>query len=350
MADLFGKILSADESLFMNEMALDYEYLPKELPHRENQQHYVADCIKLLLAGRLGKNLLITGSPGIGKTAAIRWVLREMEEKGLDEKAKPVYVNCWKKDTAHKILLELCSQLDYKWTLNKNTDELLQQVAAIINKKAAVIVLDEVDKLDSEQIIYQLLEDLNRKSIFLITNDEEWISNIDQRLRSRLTAEVIEFKPYTLAETADIMRQRAKYAFVPDVWADDAFGLLAAKAAEMKDIRIGLFLLREAGNAAEKKASRKIKREHAEAAISHLNSFKAKKQRELGEEEQEVLNLVKQHSGKTGTEIYEFYGKKAGKSYRTFHRKAKVLEEAGLVTIEDHVTESGGRTSILRAE
>ena len=33
-----------------------------------------------------------------------------------------------------------------------------------------MFVLDEVDKLETEQIIYQLLEDINKKCIFLITN------------------------------------------------------------------------------------------------------------------------------------------------------------------------------------
>ncbi len=346
MPSLFDNILSAEESLFSNEMALDYDYLPKLLPFRENQQQYIAECIQLLLAGRLGKNLLITGKPGIGKTAATKWVLREMEEKGLDEKVKPLYINCWKKDTAHKILLEISSQLDYKWTHNKNTDELFKEVARIINKTGAVIVLDEVDKLDSKQVIYQLLEDLNRKCLLLVTNEKDWLANLDDRLRSRLVPETIEFKPYSAVETSKILKQRAENAFVEGVWDDEAFEKITELVINKKDLRMGLFLLREAGNIAEKEASRKIKKEHAENAIDKVCDFKCKEKHEVSEEEQKILELVKENEEKTSKQLYEIYKDKENKSYRTFHRKIKALEEAGLIKIEEcFMPKSGGRVS-----
>lgn len=351
MSDLFSNMLSSEESLFSNEMALDYEYLPKELPFRENQQKYLAECIQLLLAGRLGKNILITGKPGIGKTAATKWVLREMEEKGLDEKAKPLYINCWKKDSKHKILLEICSQLGYKWTHNKNTDELFQEVAKIINKTAAVIVLDEVDKLDSKQVVYQLLEDLNRKCIFLITNEEDWLANLDDRLRSRLVPETVEFKAYSAIETSKILKLRSDHAFVKGVWNDEAFELITEHAMDKRDIRLGLFLLRETGNIAESKASRQITEKHALEAIKKVCNFTSKDKHEVSEEEQKILELIKGNENKTSREIYQFYNEKENKSYRTFHRKLKALEEAGLIKIkEDFAAESGGRISRLSSQ
>ncbi|MBU2638502.1 MAG: AAA family ATPase [Nanoarchaeota archaeon] len=349
MADLFKDMLSAEESLFANEMALDFDYLPKELPHRENQQHYIADCIKLLLAGRMGKNLLITGAPGIGKTAAVKWVLREMEEKGLDEKAIPLYVNCWKKDTPHKILLDICGQLGYKWVQNRNTDELFKEVANVLNKKSAIIVLDEVDKLESEQVIYQLIEDIYRKCIILITNDIEWIGDVDARLKSRLVPETIDFKQYNLAETNDILKRRIKSAFAPNVWEEKAIDIVSEKVFGAGDMRYGLFLLREAGNIAEKKSSRKVKQEHAESAVEKLSDFSIRKEHELDEEEKNVLALVKENQGKTSTELYDIYKKNSNKSYRTFHRKLKSLEEAGIVEIEgDFTAATGGRVSRVR--
>ena len=54
---LFKDMLHSDESIFKNELALDYDFLPKILPHREAQQRYIADCIKPLLMGKNGKNL-----------------------------------------------------------------------------------------------------------------------------------------------------------------------------------------------------------------------------------------------------------------------------------------------------
>ena len=78
---IFGDMLREGESLFKNEDALDGDFIPRNLPYRENQHHHVASVIKPLLMGRNGRNLFICGAPGIGKTAAVKWVLRELEEE-----------------------------------------------------------------------------------------------------------------------------------------------------------------------------------------------------------------------------------------------------------------------------
>ena len=47
---LFKDMLSGEESLFKNEVALDFNFLPKLLPYREEQQKHMAYCIKPLLS------------------------------------------------------------------------------------------------------------------------------------------------------------------------------------------------------------------------------------------------------------------------------------------------------------
>mgnify|MGYP001579355645 CR=1 FL=1 len=126
--NLFDNTLKNNESLFLDETVLDFEYLPHIIKYRENQQKYIAESIKPLFQGRNGKNLLITGTHGIGKTAATRFVLRELEEKGLDEEVLPIYINCWKKDTGYKIVLEICEKLNYKFIQGKHTDQLLKEI------------------------------------------------------------------------------------------------------------------------------------------------------------------------------------------------------------------------------
>ena len=100
--NLFKDMLGNSESLIVDEIALDFEYIPKILKHRENEQRYVADCIKPLLQGRNGKNLLVFGKSGVGKTAAIKWVLRDLENE--TGSVIPVYINCWKTETSYKII------------------------------------------------------------------------------------------------------------------------------------------------------------------------------------------------------------------------------------------------------
>ena len=140
----FDRHLSADESLFKNEDALDLEWLPKEIPFRENQQGAVASAIMPLISKRNGKNVFVFGDPGIGKTAAVRWILRDLEE--TTDEIDPVYINCWQKNTSYKIFVEICHVLGYKFTQNKNTEEIFSIIKNIVNKKSAVFVFDEIAK------------------------------------------------------------------------------------------------------------------------------------------------------------------------------------------------------------
>ncbi len=346
MPDVFKDVLSSNESLFADEMALDQDYLPKEIPHRENQQHYIADCIKPLFQKREGKNLLIMGSPGIGKTAAVRWVLRELEEKGLDDQVYPIYVNCWKKDTPYKIALDICEQIGFTFVHNKDTSELFKEIQRILNKKGVAICFDECDKVQDLQAFYTVLTDILRKTLVFITNDNKWLSTIDKRVTSRLLAEVIEFKPYTAAETRDILKRRAEHAFVPNAFEKEAFDAIVEKTVDGGDIRIGLYLLRESGTIAEGKSFKKITRDHVKKAIEKLEDFHSKSTLELDQEQQTILALAKENNGKTTMQIYSIYKGRGGtQSYSNFQRKIKYLEKNKFIRLEEVNEGSPGRST-----
>jgi Cdc6-like AAA superfamily ATPase len=116
-------LLGHDESLFIAPGVLDQEYLPRLLHYREEQQKYLANCIKNIRLN--GTNLLLYGRPGIGKTAYVRWVFRNL--KGSEEQTVPIYINCWENDTLHKILLWLCNQFNLRVGIQQ-TEELLEIV------------------------------------------------------------------------------------------------------------------------------------------------------------------------------------------------------------------------------
>ena len=160
---LFKDILHSDQSLFRNEQALDTEFIPKILPFREKQQRYIASCIAPLLQDRNGKNILVSGSPGIGKTASIKHMFRELEEETSD--VIPLYVNCWQKNTTFKVVVSICNELGYNLTHNKNTEELFAIVKNILNKKSAVLCFDEVDKIEDFDFLYSLIQEINKRDI-----------------------------------------------------------------------------------------------------------------------------------------------------------------------------------------
>lgn len=344
MANLFKDILSGSESLFKNPEALDPEFIPKLIPYRELDQKYIASCIKPLFQKRNGKNLIITGPPGVGKTVAVKHIFKELEE--TTDEVIPIYINCWKKDTSFKLISAICEQIDYKWVQNKRTDELFKACLDIINKKSVVFCFDEIDKLQEFDLIYSILEDIHRKTILFITNHKDFIEDIDPRLKSRLMLELLEFKQYNLQETDGILRQRVESAFPPSVLENDAFKLIVNKTFEIKDIRVGLFLLREAGTIAEDSSSRKILLKHVEEAVKRTATFKEKNIESLGEEEKMILNLIKENSGKNSNEIFTIYAENGGtKTYRTFYRKVKDLADGNFIKMKEF--NKAGRYFIL---
>ena len=338
-------ILKDNESLFLNDLALSQDFVPKIIKHRENEQAYIADCIKLILNNREGKNLLIFGDPGIGKTLALKGIFKELEEKELGIYC--ILINCWKRNTPYKVALEICDNIGYKFIHNKTTEELLREVAKIINKKAAVFVLDEADKIEENNIIYNLLEDIYRKCIFFISNDKEWIASLDTRLRSRLMLDSLEFRKYTHDEIDDILRQRVEYAFVKNVWDRISLNKVIDKVAAVGDIRMGLFLLKEAANIAEQKSSKRIKEEHIDLALTRLDDYKRGK---LDNEQINLYDVIKSNEGRTIKEIYEEYNKVNNMSYRNFHRKIEELNQKSIIKMEDHTSEKGGKTFLLKTK
>jgi len=346
---MFKDMLKDNETLFTSNVeALDFDYIPKLVPFRENEQRTIAGCVKPVFQNRNGRNILVYGRPGVGKTVAVKHLLKDMEEQTDD--IFPIYINCWQRNTSYKVLLEICEQLNYKFTQNKKTEELSKVVKEIINKNTgAVFVFDEIDKAEDLDFIYTLLEEIYRKSIVLITNYQSWIKDLDERIKSRLIPDLMEFKEYNEKETTEILRQRIKYAFVADVWDENAFLILAQKSAEMKDIRTGLFLIKEAGQLAEDSSKRKIEEEDAKQALSKLESFSIKDSSSLIEIEKEILDLIKQNPKSRIGDLFKLYSAK-GKdiSYKTFQRRIKKLQESNFITIEKVEGGLEGNTSIIK--
>ncbi|HSU72657.1 MAG TPA: AAA family ATPase [Candidatus Binatia bacterium] len=336
----------AGESLFKNEEALNLEFVPKLLPYREFQQKRVAACIRPLLEGRTGRNALIHGLPGIGKTAAIQWVKRELEETSDD--IYIAYVNCWQKNTTFKVFEELCQQFDYKFTQNKRTEELFDIIKQRVNKKAGLFIFDEIDKVDDHDFLYSILEEIYKKSVILITNYKELLEDLDERVRSRLMPEVIEFKEYSLPEMHGILKNRAELALIPNAITDDALNVIATQAFEVKDVRTGMYMLRESALSAEYANMKTITLDHAKIAIAKAKEFVLQRQDDLNEDTRQVFDVVKKNSGSKIGDLFKLYKEIGGfGTYKTFQRKIDRLEKGGFVTANKLIGGKEGTTTIV---
>ncbi|MEK6969202.1 MAG: AAA family ATPase [Nanoarchaeota archaeon] len=360
---LFKDMLRSGEGVFRDTVVLDYDFQPKILKYREDMQMRFATAIRPLLQGHNGRNLFIYGAPGIGKTTACKHVLRELEETAENGAASgttsagrnneesneviSLYVNCWKENTTFKIFYKICEDLGYKFIQNKRTSELFLLIKQKLNKIGVVFIFDEIDKLEEFDFLYTILEDIYRKSIFMITNYRDSYSELDERIRSRLAPEFLYFRSYNEAEIAGILRQRRDYAFVDGCWDEEAFKEIVEKCTETKDVRVGLYLMKEAGNIAEEKSSRKINLIHVAEAVKKADNFYIKPKEGLDDDLKVVLDLIKDHSGKKIGEIHSVYTEMGGElSYKSFHRRVMKLHEGRFISTEKVSGKEGNATIV----
>lgn len=208
---------------------------------------------------------------------------------------------------------------------------------------------DEVDKIDDVDFLYSVVEEVFNKSIILITNHKGWIAELDTRIKSRLTAEMLEFKPYNLTETRGVLQQRMEFVFAPDVWEDAEFEAVVQKAAGMQDVRSGLYLMKEAANTAEERSSGKISAADVAAAMKKLEEFSIKRTEELEDETRFILGIVKKNSGRKIGDVYAAYREAGGQMvYKTFQRRISKLEEDRFIVAEKVVGGSEGSTTMLK--
>ena len=338
-------MLKGGETLFRDSVILDYDFQPKVMKYRENEQIRFATAIRPLLQGNNGRNLFVYGPPGVGKTTACKHVLRELNEE--TDEVYTVYINCWKENTTFKIFLKICEDLGYKFIQSKKTSELFALIKQHFNKKPIVFVFDEIDKLEDTDFLYSILEDIYRKSVIVLTNYRDTYSELDERIRSRFSPEFLSFRAYNEAEIRGILNERREYAFIPNCWDDEAFKELVEKSTELQDVRVGLYLMREAGNLAEEKSSRLITLPHVAEAMKKVDDFHIKPKDGLDEDLQLVLELVREHSGKKIGDIYATYAEMGGEmSYKSFQRRINKLSEGRFISVEK-VSGKDGNTTIV---
>ena len=342
---IFENMLKSGESIFVNELALDFSFQPKLLLHREKEQFTIANAIRPLFAERTGKNIMLYGKPGIGKTLAVLHVFKELEDQ--HEEILPVYINCWQNNSTYKIAIALCEAVNYKFYQNKKTHEIFKDLQETFNKTTVAFCFDEVDKLEDFDFLYTLIEGVYKKTIILISNYKEWFTSLDERIRSRLRPELLEFREYSPNEINDILGQRKSFAFKQGVLEEDAFAEILRHTVEQRDIRAGLHLMRQAAEAAEETSSRIIGKQHVQDVLQKGAEAYTKEPIELDEECRIILEIVKANNGQKIGDIFKKYEDTGGKqSYKTFSRKVQTLAFGSFVTLKK-IGGAGGNSTLV---
>ncbi|OLS13542.1 MAG: cell division control protein 6 [Promethearchaeota archaeon CR_4] len=263
--------------IFNDRDYLSPHFVPQEILHRDEQITQIAHILLIALKGGIPSNILMYGSTGTGKTAAVKYVARKLQQQCQENKERTpifLYLNCQETNTTYRIMAQICNMLNPDEVVpftGLPTDALLVKVTDRLEKVCAgtvcFVVLDEIDvlvKKTGDETLYHLTR-MNAQlqsakvAIIGISNELNFKDLLSTRVLSSLSEEEILFPPYNAGELSDILAARAERSFQAEVLEDAVVPLCAALAAkEYGDARKALALLRRAGELAERKGKQMV--------------------------------------------------------------------------------------------
>lgn len=269
--------------MFRNKKALQSNYSPETINHRDSQIQQIADIIAPVLRGEKPSNIFVYGKTGTGKTLCTKHIARNIQHVAAQKNLpiKIIYLNCKLKkvaDTEYRIIAHLAREFGKAIPpTGLPTDEVYSIFFDAIDQKEQniLLILDEIDQLinkTGDAILYNLTrinETLKRSQVCMVgvSNNLLFTEHLDPRVKSSLSEEEILFPPYNAIQIQKILRQRADEAFNKDALDSGVIEKCAAYAAkEHGDARRALELLRVAGELSERDGSEKVTMTHIDKA------------------------------------------------------------------------------------
>lgn len=282
---------------------LTADYLPNKMVHRDSERQEIARNLRPILEDSQPNNMLLYGKPGTGKTAMARYVVEELQKETFVQSS---YVNCFSEKSRFEIFYEL---LDEKITTPRDgtsTEKVVQKFEEKTRKEPTVIIVDEVDQISDDEILYELSRFQNTGIIF-IANNQKVFSHFEERVRSRLSAtKRIRFKRYTKKELKDILKMRRKYGLREDSIKNSQLGKIAAKAGG--DARVALNSLKFAAREADTQGLEDITDSIIEESVSDAYEEEQLKSLESLNEHQKSAYKILQENGEMGIgQLYDKY-------------------------------------------
>ena len=247
---------------------LDFDYVPKELPHRDEQLRKLARIFGQILTSNISENAFVTGNVGTGKTVMTKKFCGDFKKYAVESGValETVHVNCRRRNSDSSVMLKIVTHFQESFPdRGFSVDEMLDSVRKHLNQRKChlIVVLDEVDvllKKSGSNLIYLLTRfneentsGTNTISLILISQ----VNVMDMMEKAALSTfkrtNIIEMNKYAIKELADILIQRIELAFKKNVIDTEAIDLIADIAAVEGDARLAIELLWKSGMAANDK-------------------------------------------------------------------------------------------------
>ena len=245
---------------------------------RDSEIESVAAELRPIVRSDPPNNVMIYGKTGTGKSLVTRHVTERARQAARAQEVAvgTVYVDCAQHNTHTRVARSITRTLNRDETgisiprTGIGSGEYYDYLWEVLDRcyDAVIIILDEVDRLESDDVLMQLSR--ARESgkadchlgIVAISNKIEYRDRLNERVKSSLREEEFVFQPYDANQLRDIMEHR-RDAFKEGVLTGDVIPLTAAFAAqEHGDARKAIEILRHAGELAERQGDELVTEEH----------------------------------------------------------------------------------------
>ena len=281
MSDTADDLFTREDPIFANKELLEINHLPAEgrIVGRDDEIADLANAVNPAIFGQSPSNVLIYGKTGTGKSLCAKHISQRLVRVASDEDvdAAFAYVDCAQDSTETQAVQTIASTLnDADATDVKIPDKGLststyyKRLWGILDERydVVLIILDEVDKLDDDDILMQLSRageagklDSCKLGVIGISNKIKYKDRMDERVKSSLCEREFVFPPYDATQLRSIMEARND-AFRDGVLDSSTIPRAAALAArEHGDARKAIDILRYAGEIAQSSGAETVREE-----------------------------------------------------------------------------------------
>ena len=276
--DLFTR----EDPIFVQKELLEINHLPDEgrIVGRDEEIQNLANAVNPAIFGQSPSNVLIYGKTGTGKSLCAKHVSRRLVSTAHNEgvAATFAYVDCAQDSTETQAVQTIAASLnDQSRTGIKVPDKGIatstyyKRFWTILDDlyDVVLIILDEIDKLEDDDILMQLSRageagkiDSCKIGVIGISNKIKYKEEqLNERVKSSLCEREFVFPPYDGPQLNHIMEAR-KDAFRDGVLEDGVIPKASALAArEHGDARQAIDILRYAGEIAQSRGADRVTEE-----------------------------------------------------------------------------------------
>ena len=274
--------------IFRDQSKLSFDYVPDELPGREEQMDALGRLFRPVVYEKMGQHVLIIGPVGSGKTAVVKRFCSHLSDAGMENRRviEKVHVNCRTRKSESMVMLSILNHFDQRFPdRGFSIPEMLEILKKHLKKREIhlVIILDEADvllKRAGSDLIYSFTrlqeEDSDLLgSISLILVSQKKVTDLmdPASLSTFKRTNVIDFGRYTKEELEAIVDQRIELSFQPSCVDPGVSDMIASMAEEYGDARFAIELLEKSGMVAEEKGADTVSPEHARFAKADVKPF-----------------------------------------------------------------------------